>query len=213
MQDLGHAFAPQAATSLRIADGCGFDAADNEPGGWRRAAPFVACMALAVAIAYVVAGGGWLHMQYNHAVMLDKNGAVINDWGTLGMPRWHVLNWTAESAPPRTGPTEMHSRPLHFALGATITGVCGALRLRYAGWPLHPVGFILSYGWGLNWIWFSIFLGWLVKVMIVRFGGGSLLRSSRPFFIGLILGEAAAGLTWIAVSLVRLSMGLEYYNV
>jgi hypothetical protein len=212
-QDLGHAFAPQAATSLRIADGSGFDAADGEPGGWRKAAPFVAAMALAVVIAYVVAGGGWLHMQYNHAVMLDSNGAVINDWGTFGMPRWHVLNWTAEYAPPRTGPVETHSRPLHFLLGAGITGACGALRLRYAGWPLHPVGFILSYGWGLNWIWFSIFLGWLVKVIIVRFGGGSLLRSSRPFFIGLILGEAAAGLTWIAVSLVRLSMGLEYHTV
>ena len=82
-----------------------------------------------------------------------------------------------------------------------------------AQWPLHPVGFILTYGWGLNWVWLSIFLGWLAKVVVVRFGGAQLLRDSRPFFIGLILGEAAGGLTWIAVSLVRLSMGLEYYAV
>ena len=213
LQDLGHSFAPHAATSLRVADDSGFDAGDGQSGAWRRAAPLIACMALAVMIAYVVAGGGWLHMQYNHAVTLDKTGQVINDWGTLGMPRWHVLNWTVEYAPPRDGPVEIHSRPAHFLLGAGITGVCSALRLRYAGWPLHPVGFILSYGWGLNWVWFSIFLGWLVKVLIVRFGGGSLLRSSRPFFIGMILGEAAGGLTWIGVSLVRLSMGLEYYAV
>jgi len=212
-QDVGHSFPPHAATSLRIADGSGFDEADGRPGGWRRAAPFVACIALSMLIAYVVSGAGWLHMQYNHAVMADKTGQVINDWGTIGMPRWHVLNWTAECLPPRDGPADTHSRPAHFLLGAGITGICGALRLRYASWPLHPVGFILNYGWGLNYIWFSIFLGWLAKAVIVQYGGGSLLRRSRPFFIGIILGEAGAGLTWIAVSLIRLSMGLEYYAV
>jgi len=62
-------------------------------------------------------------------------------------------------------------------------------------------------------IWFSIFLGWLAKVVIVRFGGAGLYRAARNVFIGLILGEAAAAALWLCVSLVRLAMGLNYQAV
>ncbi|MCK5118929.1 MAG: hypothetical protein KAQ78_05070, partial [Candidatus Latescibacteria bacterium] len=36
---------------------------------------------------------------------------------------------------------------------------------------------------------FSVFIAWAAKWLIIRFGGVSLYRSSRPFFFGLIVGS------------------------
>ena len=108
------------------------------------------------------------------------------------------------------GTKDRHSQAANFAVGASITSALSLLRLRYAGWPLHPVGFLLANSYPMQRIWFSIFLGWLLKVLIVRFGGASLFRSARPVFIGLIIGEASGAAFWLVVSLLRLSMGLEY---
>jgi hypothetical protein len=88
--------------------------------------------------------------------------------------------------------------------------VLSALRLRYMAWPFHPIGFLVCYSYPLMTGWFSIFLGWLAKVLIVRFGGIDLFRSARNFFIGLIAGEAGAAAFWLVVSLVRVGCGMEY---
>ncbi len=36
--------------------------------------------------------------------------------------------------------------------------------------------------------WFGIFLAWLVKAIVLRYGGVVLYRKVRPLFVGLILG-------------------------
>ena len=76
--------------------------------------------------------------------------------------------------------------------------------------PSTPVGYLLVYTSGLRQVWFSIFLGWLAKMLLVRFGGASLFRRSRGFFLGLILGEAFAAAGWMIFSLVCASMGADY---
>jgi hypothetical protein len=127
--------------------------------------------------------------------------------------RGQTLNPTLAFMPPGNGPTEVPSRFGHFAFGAILTAVLSVLRLRYVGWPLHPIGYLLVYSYAMHTIWFSIFVGWLAKVLVVRFGGGQMFRSARPFFIGLIFGEAGAAALWMLVSLVRLSMGLNYERI
>ena len=46
--------------------------------------------------------------------------------------------------------------------------------LRWASWPLLPVGVVTAFGNPIGNAWFSIFVGWLAKVLIVRFGGARL---------------------------------------
>jgi hypothetical protein len=95
-------------------------------------------------------------------------------------------------------------------IGAAITGICGAMRLTSATWPIHPAGFLLCYSWGLRQIWFSILVGWLVKVLLLRLGGSRTFTAAQPIFIALIMGEVMAAAWWLCVSLLLAGMGLEY---
>lgn len=205
--DLRESLIGYSTQAIRVADTAAYENESN----WRKAVPFVLCMVLALAVAYVVSGASLLYVEYTNASTLDRQQlAPINDWGTTLMPRWIVLDDAYNYMPPRKGPSESHNRLAHFALGAGLVSAMSFLRLRYQAWPLHPVGFLLVYSWGIDRIWFSVLLGWIAKVLIVRFGGSQLLRASRGFFLGLIFGEAAAAGFWLVAALVRMSMGLDY---
>ena len=72
-------------------------------------------------------------------------------------------------------------------------------RHRFSWWPLHPLGFPVSMGWVMNQIWFSIFLAWLVKVTVLKYGGPRFYRSTRPFFLGVVLGQFVVGGVWLVI--------------
>jgi len=42
----------------------------------------------------------------------------------------------------------------------------------------------------------SVFVSWLVKTVILRYGGMSSYRPASTFFLGMILGEFVAGTFW-----------------
>jgi hypothetical protein len=48
----------------------------------------------------------------------------------------------------------------------------------------------------MNWYWFSIFIGWGLKLIVLKFRGIQTHRQALPFFMGLILGEFMMGAAW-----------------
>jgi len=48
-------------------------------------------------------------------------------------------------------------------------------------------------------LWFSIFLAWLIKLAVLKYGGPRLFRATRPFFIGLIVGQFVAAGAWLVI--------------
>ena len=72
--------------------------------------------------------------------------------------------------------------------GAVMTGVLIFLNQRVPWWPLHPVGFTVSYQYPTRASFFSVFLAWLCKLIVIRVGGMMLFNRSRVFFIGLLVG-------------------------
>ena len=66
-------------------------------------------------------------------------------------------------------------------------------------WPLHPIGYVASGTWILGNIWFSIFLAWLIKSIVLKYMGPGGYRSTRWFFLGMILGQFASGGAWLVV--------------
>lgn len=70
---------------------------------------------------------------------------------------------------------------------------------RLLWWPLHPIGFLVSGGWAMNNVWFSVFLAWLIKATVLRYGGPKLYRQTWPFFLGVILGQFVSGGIWLII--------------
>jgi hypothetical protein len=210
-----------ATTALRVADGAHYNDQDDAAAtgaarrgtrGGQGAALFV-CLVLALAVGYVVSGWSMLAVEYSYAATLDRNPeSPINPYGAKGSVD-NVLNDAKMFAPPGTGPREPHSRWGNFGFGFVFTSFLSVMRLRFAGWPLHPVGYLLCFSYPMDAIWFSIFLGWLAKTLLVRFGGSDLYRRARPAFIGLIIGEAAAAACWLVVSLVLYQLGLPFQSI
>jgi hypothetical protein len=77
-----------------------------------------------------------------------------------------------------------------FGVGSALMFLFMSLRARMPGWPLHPLGFMLSYSWPARAIVSSMFICWLIKSVMMWVGGIELYRKGQPFFLGLIFGVA-----------------------
>jgi hypothetical protein len=116
--------------------------------------------------------------------------------------------WSAGDHNPRLATTW-----ICYGIGGAVVAVTGACRLLFASWPFHPLGFIISNAFPTMIIWFSFFLGWLVKALALRYGGAAVYERLKPVALGLIAGEASAvGLFLIAQVLLHL-VGIEVPNV
>lgn len=88
----------------------------------------------------------------------------------------------------------------------TLSLIGGAIQLaltvanaRFLWWPIHPIAFPVSAYWTTHHLMPSIFLAWVIKSVVLHYGGVVLYRKTRPFFLGLILGHYAAGGLWILI--------------
>lgn len=69
-----------------------------------------------------------------------------------------------------------------MAAGAAATGLMQFLRVRFLWFPFHPLGFVFSTIMMTNQLWLSIFLAWMIKVMILKYGGAGLYERGKKFF-------------------------------
>ena len=88
---------------------------------------------------------------------------------------------------------------LWVGVGAAATLGMMSARARFAWFPLHPLGLIMCVPFAMHAMWLSIFLGWISKTLITRFGGSDSYRKITPFFLGLALGDMAMVVFWVAV--------------
>jgi len=82
-----------------------------------------------------------------------------------------------------------------FLYGVVAVVFIMVMRLRFTWWPFHPLPFLLVGTWCMSRMNFSFFLGWIIKVGLLKIGGGKFFARSKPFFMGVIAGQiAVAGL-------------------
>lgn len=85
-----------------------------------------------------------------------------------------------------------------MAGGGIVMAVLTYLRYRLSWWPIPPIGLPVAYTLPVRLSWFSIFLAWAAKLMILRLGGIGLYRKAQPFFFGIIAGFFfAAGISFV----------------
>ena len=87
-----------------------------------------------------------------------------------------------------------------FGFGLTL--LLAAMRMQFLWWNLHPVGYAISGSWAINPMIGSIFVGWLLKWIVLKYGGIRWHRKAIPLFLGLVLGEFCVGTFWSLLGIV-----------
>lgn len=93
-------------------------------------------------------------------------------------------------------PDPNYQKAAAVGVGLAIAAFLQWMRIRYPWWPFHPLGFAVTASWEINLVWMPLFVAWLVKIIILRYGGLAGFRRSLPFFYGLILGQFVVGSIW-----------------
>ncbi|MGB9594659.1 MAG: DUF6785 family protein [Candidatus Poribacteria bacterium] len=102
-----------------------------------------------------------------------------------------------------------YQQSIFTIIGFVSTIFLMIMRMKFFWWPFHPAGFAITTSWGMNIIWSCLFISWLIKLLILKFGGLKMHQKAIPFFLGLILGEFTAGSIW---TLIGITLGIQTYG-
>jgi len=157
--------------------------------GERRGLP-TSGMLVAIAIAIVLGAiaGYWsmLHLGYSHSFIRSTSDA-----SSLAKPGFQrTMDWLTYPQPPELG------RLGGLLGGSALTISLLLMRQRFVWWPFHPAGYAASSMTFMGLLWLPMLVAWIIKGLVLRYGGHKLYRSLLPFFIGIILGEFFVGGVW-----------------
>jgi len=162
---------------------------DLKKDGLRR---LMSATALAVAISFAVSIVTILTTMYS------RGGLATYGWFTQGAGQQSfgaAASSIAQNS--RVEPVNW----LFIAIGAVTVLLLTMARARFLWFPFHPLGFLVASSYSTRRLAFSFFVGWLVKTLILKFGGSKAVQDFRPFAIGLILGNATAMMIWMVFGL------------
>ena len=128
-------------------------------------------------LAYKYGGSNTDGFFFNYACRLPFDNAAARMQELEGP---HLANWG------------------HTAIGGGVMMLLMVARQRFLWWPFHPLGFPISAVFGTT--FFSVLLAWVIKTVVLKYGGPGLYLKTRPFFLGLILGQFVTAGFWLLMS-------------
>ncbi len=100
-----------------------------------------------------------------------------------------------------TSPVQQGNVRAAIAVGFLLTLALNAARMRVGWFPFHPVGYAVSGSWSLSLLWLPLLIAWIIKSLLLRYGGLQAYRQALPFFLGIILGECVIGSLWMLIGI------------
>jgi hypothetical protein len=93
-----------------------------------------------------------------------------------------------------------------IAVGFVIVIFLSLMRLRFTWWPIHPVLILVIFTYPILCFWAGFTFGWIIKISVLKFGGGRVYNRIKPMMAGIIAGELA----WVFLYFL---FGLGYWLV
>ncbi len=90
-----------------------------------------------------------------------------------------------------------------FAVGVVVTLFLSYMRANFTWFPLHPLAYAIDANWAILVFWFPFFIAWIIKSLVLRFGGIETFRKLAPFMLGMILGEFMSAVFWSVMNMTR----------
>lgn len=102
-----------------------------------------------------------------------------------------------------------------MGVGFLMTALLMHLKLRFSSWPLHPAAVPLTFSYCMEELMVPLFVLWLLKLFLLRYGGLRAYRAALPFFLALIVGDCLSrivfgsllrvfGLQWVSCTALAL---------
>jgi len=133
---------------------------------------------------------------------------TLSSWFCVASPQQPfqtLVSWIDAPKPPNL-------MSIVFVLvGMAITVGLSIARVQFTWWPFHPLGYAMGPSWPLIQLWSSVLLGWLMKVVLMRYGSGKTYRRARPLFLGLVVGEFLIAGVWVVVSALTGTRGYRFF--
>ncbi len=174
----------------------GFKAAD--PVGIKRKSLFFV-MAISIVVAIGVSYVASLPLIY------EKGGLNLQHGPFVGAPRYfnHMVSLIQYPKDPKM------SEAYSMLLGAGITSFLLIMQRQFMWWQIHPIGYVMGAVYSSYFLWSCMFVGWLLKYLILKTGGIGYYRRLRPVFMGLIIGEFGIIGAWMVLGIFT---GVNYHN-
>ena len=132
--------------------------------------------------------GTALYLSQQHGA-INLQGAFFQAVGQY--PYWFMERGINNPEGPNT------SGWINKGFGAAVMVALMVANNRWVWWPFHPVGYPVSCVFGP--LFFSVFLAWIIKALILKYAGLGLFNRLKPLFLGFILGEAVVAGTWVVI--------------
>lgn len=190
---MAYGWAGDIRTSVMTSTANGLKLADMTKS---RKPPLFWAMLLAVLVGLF--GSAWLVIT----IAYTYGGINLHYWFYGYMCRWAFSDVVANQLNPVPAWNILGPRGMFTAIGAGTMFILMYLRHRFLWWPVHYIGFPIGGTYVMFFAWFSMLLGWLLKLVILKYGGTKLYRTLRPFFLGMVLGQIGCAGFWMLVDFI-----------
>jgi hypothetical protein len=162
---------------------------------------FLGAMLIAAVVGILACFWANLDMTFRDGVATQARGAQYwMGWRSFGLLRGWLLN-----------PSDADPAGTSYAIGgAVVSFFIMFMRMRFLWWPFHPAGYALATSYAMDYFWSVCLVTWVLKSIILRYGGLRLHRQVAPLFLGLILGDYVIGSLWTIIGMV---FGIQTYKI
>lgn len=166
-----------------------------------KASTLIICMLAAAFAGYIAASGTALITGYTLGQSTAKTAGTQIYFGNEAYQRFSMgLSDRTSGIHP--------ANSIAMAAGAIITLVLQALRTRFVGFALHPVGYAIASTYISTFVWSTALITWVFKLLLLRYSGLKGYYAAAPFFLGLLLGDCVTG---SLISLIGVATGQNLY--
>lgn len=149
-------------------------------------------IAIAIVTTFVGSATTVIYLGYTYG------GINLSSW-QFGHMTTYTGNWIVRNI---NNPEPVHIWHLSFVgIGATLMGLLTFIKNRFIGFPIHPIGLAVGLPHPVQIIWPSVFMAWMFKALILKYGGALLYVRMRPFFLGMVLGSFGTAGIWLIIDL------------
>ncbi|MCM8778003.1 MAG: OPT/YSL family transporter [Candidatus Omnitrophica bacterium] len=156
-----------------------------------------------VAIIISLISSAWMTLLLGY----KYGGINFSSWHFTGLANF-AMKWATNFI---RYPVEFGKAQFGFlTLGSFLMFLLILARNHFLWWPLSPVGLAIGLSFPVYQTWFSVFIAWLIKAIVMKYGGIKVYNTTKPFFLGLILGAFVTAGIWAIIGFFTKMDGLIF---